>query len=80
MTILHMYSSVIISIIDLDIMVRLDAYFEYMKILCENFIKYIVPYYKLNQIIILFITIITNEIYYLLLYYTFLLITHIFLK
>jgi hypothetical protein len=75
-----MYSSVIISIIDLDIMVRLDAYFEYMKILCENFIKYIVPYYKLNQIIILFITIITNEIYYLLLYYTFLLITHIFLK
>ncbi len=38
-----MYSSIIISINGLNIMVTLDIYFEYMKILCKIFIKYIVP-------------------------------------
>jgi hypothetical protein len=42
MTILHMYSSIIISINGLNIMVPLDVYFEYIKILYEIFIEYIV--------------------------------------
>jgi len=39
MTILH----IIIRINDLDIMVTLDVYFEYIKILHKMFTKYIVP-------------------------------------
>jgi hypothetical protein len=43
MIILHMYSSIIISINGVNIMVTLGVYFEYIKILCKIFIKYIMP-------------------------------------
>jgi hypothetical protein len=43
MTILHMYSSIIISINGPDTMVTLDIYFEYIKNVCKIFTKYIVP-------------------------------------
>jgi len=60
------YSSIIISINGLDIMVTLNnVYFGYIKIICKIFAKYIVPILQVypNHFIILF-TIITNEIYY----------------
>jgi len=65
------YSNIIISINDLDIMVTLNSvYFEYIKILCKIFVKYIMPILKIypNQLII-FLKIITNEIYYYYYYY-----------
>ncbi len=43
MTILRMYSSFIISINDLNMMVTLNIYFEYIKILHKIFTKHIVP-------------------------------------
>ncbi len=46
-TILDLYSSIIISINGLDIMVTLNSvYFEYIKILCKIFAKYIMPTLK----------------------------------
>jgi hypothetical protein len=42
MTPLHVYSNIIININGLDVMVTLCIYFEYIKILCKIFIKYIV--------------------------------------
>ncbi len=64
MTILHVYSNIIISINAFDIMVTLGVYFEYIKILCKIFIKYnvaISQFYPSYFIILL--NIITNEIY-----------------
>jgi len=61
-----MYSSIIISINGLNIMVTLiNVYFEYIKILCKIFTKYIVPILQVypNHFII-FLKIITNDIYY----------------
>jgi len=70
-TILHVYSSIIISINGLDIMVTLiSVYFEYIKISCKIFAKYIMPILKVypNHLII-FLKFITNDIYdYLYLY------------
>ncbi len=42
MTTLHVYSIIIISINGLDVIVTLHVYFEYIKILCKIFTKYIV--------------------------------------
>jgi len=43
-TILHVYSIIILSINGFNIMVTLiNVYFEYIKILCKIFTKYIVP-------------------------------------
>jgi hypothetical protein len=64
-TILHVYSSNIININNLNIMVTLiSVYFEYIKILCKIFNKYIVPILQVypNHLIIL-LKIITNDIY-----------------
>ncbi len=66
-----MYSRNIITINGLNIMVTLvNVYFEYIRILCKIFIKYIVPIlqvYPSHLIIVL--KIITNDIYYYLYYY-----------
>jgi hypothetical protein len=51
------YSSIIININGLDIMVTLNnVYFEYVKFLCKIFAKYIVPILQVypNHLIILF--------------------------
>jgi hypothetical protein len=61
-----MYSSIIISINGLDIMVTLNSvYYEYIKLLCKTFAKYIVPILQVypNHFII-FYKIITNDIDY----------------
>ncbi len=66
-----MYSNIIININGLDIMVTLNSvYFEFIKILCKIFAKYIVPILQvyLNHLIIL-LKIITNDIYYYYYYY-----------
>jgi len=73
------YSNIIISINDLNIMVTLnDIYFEYIKIICKIFAKYIMPILQVypNQFIII-LKIIRNDIYYyfIILYYIILLIT-----
>jgi hypothetical protein len=54
----------------------INVYFEYIKILCKIFTKYIVPILQIypHHLIIL-LKIITNENYYYLLYYVFILIT-----
>ncbi len=66
-TILNVYSSIIISINDFNIMVTLNnVYFEYIKNLCKIFAKYIVPIF---QIYPNHLRIITNEIYYYYYYY-----------
>jgi hypothetical protein len=60
------YSDIIISINDLNIMVTLiNIYFEYIKILYKIFTKYIVHILQVypNHLIIIF-KIITNDIYY----------------
>ncbi len=60
-----MYSSNIININSLNIMVALiGVYFEYIKILFKIFTKYIMPILQLypNHLIIL-LQIITNDIY-----------------
>jgi hypothetical protein len=65
-TILHVYSDIIISINGLNIMVTLiSVYFEYIKILCKIFTKYIVPILQVypHHLIIL-LQIITYYIYY----------------
>jgi hypothetical protein len=70
------YSSIIVNINDIDIMVTLNnVYFGYIKILCRIFAKYIVPILQVypNNLIIL-LKIITNDIYYYL-YHIFILIT-----
>jgi hypothetical protein len=41
--ILHMYSTIIISINGLDFMITLYVYFEYIKFLRKIFTKYIAP-------------------------------------
>jgi len=54
-TILYVYSSIIISINGLDIMVTLNSvYFEYFKLLCKLFAKYIMPILQVypNRLII----------------------------
>jgi len=65
------YSSIIISINGLDIIITLNSvYFEYIKILCKIFAKYIMPiskFYPNHRII--FLKIITNDIYYYYYYY-----------
>jgi len=72
------YSSNIFGINGLNIMITLiNVYFEYIKILCKIFTKYIVPMLQVypNHIII-FIKITTNDnYYYIILYYIFILIT-----
>jgi len=58
-------------------MVTLNGiYFEYMKIICKIFAKYIVPILQVcpNHFIIL-LKMITNEMYYYYYYYIFILIT-----
>jgi len=65
-TIFHVYSSIIINMNGLDIMVTLiSVYFEYIKILCKIFTKFVVPILQIypHHLIIL-LKIITNEIYY----------------
>ncbi len=65
-----MYSNIIISINGLDIVVTLNGiYFEYIKIICKIFAKYIVPMLQVypNHFII-FLKIITNDIYYYIIY------------
>ncbi len=64
-TILNVYSN-IISINGLDIMVTLNnVHFEYIKILCKIFAKYIMPTLKVYpNLFIIFLKIITNTIYY----------------
>jgi len=49
----------------------ISVYFEYIKILCKSFIKYIVPILQVypNHIIILLKIIINDTYYYLHLYY-----------
>ncbi len=61
-----MYSSIIISINGLDIMVTLNSvYFGHIKILCRIFAKYIMPILQIYPIhLIILLTIITNDIYY----------------
>jgi hypothetical protein len=59
-----MCSSIIININGFNIMVTLGVYFEYIKILFKIFTKYIVPYYKFIQTILLLFQIIKNDIYY----------------
>ncbi len=64
-TILHVYSSNIININGLNIMVTpISVYFEYIKILCKIFTKYIMSILQVhpNHLIVL-PEIITNEIY-----------------
>ncbi len=75
--VLDVYSNIIISINGLDIMVRLnDIYFEYIKIICKIFAKYIVPILQVYQNhFIIFLKIITTDIYYYFLYHIFILIT-----
>ncbi len=61
-----MYSSIIISINGIDIMVTLNSvYFEYIKILCKIFAKYIMPVLQIysNHFIIL-LKMTKNDIYY----------------
>jgi len=77
-TILHVYSSIIININGLNIMVTfINVYFEFFKILFKIFTKYIMPILQVypNHLIIV-LKIIINEIYqylyyiiYLYLYY-----------
>jgi hypothetical protein len=63
MTILHVYSNIIININGLDIMVTLGAYFEYIKILSNIFIKFIVAILQVYpNYFIIFPIIITNII------------------
>jgi len=54
----------------------INVYFEYMKILCKIFTKYIVPILQVypHHLIVL-LKIITNDIYYLILYDVVILIT-----
>jgi hypothetical protein len=62
-TILHVYSSIIISMNGFYIMDTLiNIYFEYIQISCKIFAKYIVPILQVypNQLIIL-LKIITND-------------------
>ncbi len=64
MTILHVYSNIIININDLDIMITVGAYFEYIKILYSIFIKCIVAILQVYpSYFITFLKIITNSIY-----------------
>jgi len=60
-TILNVYSSIIININGLDIMVTLNSYFEYIKNLCNIFVKYVMAILKVypNNLII-FLKIIRN--------------------
>ncbi len=77
MTILHVYSNIIISINGLDIMVTLGIYFKYIKNLCKIFNKYIVPILQVYpNYLIVHLKIIIDDIYYIILYYIFLLITY----
>jgi hypothetical protein len=66
LNLLNVYSSIIISINGLDIIVTINSvYFEYIKILCKIFAKYIMPILKVypNHLII-FLKIITNDYYF----------------
>jgi hypothetical protein len=60
------YSSIIISINGLDIMVTINnVYFEHIKILYKIFVKCIMPTLKVySNHIIIFLKIITNDIFY----------------
>jgi hypothetical protein len=74
MTILHVYSSIIININGLNIMVTLGVYFEYIEVLCKIFIKYIAPISQIYpSYFIILLKIITNDInsylHYTILYY-----------
>ncbi len=67
-----MYSSIIISINGLDIMVTLiGVYFEYIKFLCKIFTKYIVPILQVypHLFIILFFNEFLNNISIMYLYW-----------
>jgi hypothetical protein len=66
-----MYSRIIISINGMDIIVTLDVYFEYIKVLCKIFIQCIVSILQVYpSYFILLLKIITNDflLYYILLY------------
>jgi hypothetical protein len=60
-----MYLNIIISINNLNIMVTLCVYFEYIKIIFKIFIKYCAHITSLSKYIIILFKIITNDIYYL---------------
>jgi hypothetical protein len=69
--------NIIISINGLDIMVTLGVYFKYIKDLCKIFNKYIVPILQVYpNYLIVHLKIIIDDIYYIILYYIFLLITY----
>jgi len=54
-TILNVYSSIIININGLDIMVTLNSvYFEYIKNLCNIFVKYVMAILKVYPTILLY--------------------------
>jgi hypothetical protein len=62
---LHIYSNIVSSINGFDIMVTLHVHFEYIKILCEIFTKYILPILQIYpNYFIICLKIITNDIYY----------------
>jgi hypothetical protein len=54
MTILHVYSSIVININGLDIMVTLCIYFEHNKFYVNYFLNILCPYYKFIQAILLY--------------------------
>ncbi len=65
MTILPVYSNIIISINGLNIMVTLGVYFEYINFLCKMFTKYIVAILQVySNYFIILLSIILNDIYY----------------
>ncbi len=50
-----MYSNIIVSINGFNVIITLNGiYIEYIKIICTIFVKYIVPYYKFIQTILLY--------------------------
>ncbi len=74
MTILHMYSSVIININGLDIMVTLCIYFERNKFYVNYELNILCPYYKFIQAILLYFLKLFQMTFtiYIILYYIFL--------
>ncbi len=71
MTILHVYSNIIININGLNIMVTLGVYFEYIIILSKIFSKYIIAILQVYpSYLIILHKMIRNDIYkYYILYF-----------
>ncbi len=55
MTILHMYSNIIISINGFDNMVTLYVYFEYIQKFVKYLFNILCPYYKFIQAILFYV-------------------------